>query len=99
MAELSLGARGTEQSIAVDINARGQMVGIIEEDDGRQRAILYDQRPIELGTLGGSDSFTRDINNQGDVVGTAQNASGYWRAFVVRHGERMLDLGTLGGNS
>ena len=99
MAELTLGASGKEQSIAVDINARGQMVGIIEEDDGRQRAILYDRRPIELGTLGGSDGFTRDINNGGDVVGTAQNAAGYWRAFVVRHGQPMQDLGTLGGNS
>jgi probable HAF family extracellular repeat protein len=99
MHELTLGARGKEASIAVDINAHGQMAGIIEEEDGRQRAILYDRRPRELGTLGGSDSFTRGLNAGGDVVGTAQNSAGYWRAFVVRHGERMRDVGTLGGNS
>lgn len=100
MAELTLGAIGKEQSIAVDINKRGQMAGIIiEEDTDRQRAVLYDGRPIELGTLGGSEGFTKGINAEGDVVGTAQSAGGYWRAFVVRHGQRMQDLGTLGGNS
>jgi probable HAF family extracellular repeat protein len=94
-----LGEKHDEASIAVDINAAGQVAGIIEEDSGRQRAVVWDQRLIELGTLGGSDSFTKGINLRGDVVGSSIDANGHWRAFVYRAGQSMRDLGTLGGGS
>jgi len=94
-----LGEKHDEASIAVDINAAGQVAGIIEEDSGRQRAVLWDKRLIELGTLGGSDSYTRSINAGGDVVGSAQDSDRHWRAFVHRAGLAMRDLGTLGGSS
>lgn len=94
-----LGEKHDEASIAVDINAAGQVAGIIEEDSGRQRAVLWDKRLVELGTLGGSDSFTRGINAGGDVVGSAMDSNRNWRAFVYRAGLSMRDLGTLGGTS
>src|SRR5476649_2272293 len=87
-----LGERGNEASIAVDINASGQVAGIIEEESGRQRAVLWNKRLVELGTLGGSDSFTTGINVGGDAVGSAQDGVGHWRAFVSRAGLAMRDL-------
>lgn len=95
-----LGEGAGESSIAVDINSAGQVAGIIiDEESGRQRAVLWDKRLIELGTLGGSEAYTRGINAGGDVVGTAQDSNGRWRAFVHRAGLAMRDLGTLGGGS
>jgi probable HAF family extracellular repeat protein len=92
-------ANSKEGSIAVDINANGRVAAVIEDEDGKQRAVLYDKGVLELGTLGGSDSYTKGINDDGVVVGSAQDGKGHWRAFLVRKGERMRDLGTLGGGS
>lgn len=92
-------ANSKEASIAVDINANGQVAAVIEDEDGKQRAVLYDKGLLELGTLGGSDSYTKGINDDGLVVGSAQDGKGHWRAFLVRKGEPMRDLGTLGGGS
>jgi probable HAF family extracellular repeat protein len=94
-----LGEKPDESSIAVDMNTVGQVAGIIEDDSGRQRAVLWDKRLIELGTLGGSDSYTKGINAGGDVVGSSLDSDRHWRAFVYRAGLSMRDLGTLGGGS
>src|SRR5471032_2833537 len=100
LSPVGIAVKSAEASIAVDINAAGQVAGIIQNDEeGSQRAILYDKRVIELGTLGGSDSYTKGINAGGDVVGAAQNSDGHWRAFIYRCGLGMRDLGTLGGGS
>ena len=94
------GEHQNQASIAVDINARGQVAGIIEDQDYHQRAVLFEQqRLVELGTLGGPDAYTKGINADGAIVGAAQNTSKRWRAFVWRAGEGMRDLGTLGGAS
>lgn len=97
---LGIAVRNEEASIAVDINARGQVAGIIQNvEEGTQRAILYDRQVIELGTLGGGESYTKGINASGEVVGTAQNSRRQWRAFIYSKAGGMRDLGTLGGNS
>lgn len=97
---LGIAVNKDEASIAVDINARGQVAGIIQNvEEGTQRAILYDRRVIELGTLGGAESYTKGINADGLVVGTAQNSRRQWRAFLYSKERGMRDLGTLGGNS
>jgi N-acetylmuramoyl-L-alanine amidase CwlA len=36
-------ANSKEASIAVDINANGQVAPVIEDEDGKQRAVLYDK--------------------------------------------------------
>jgi len=97
---LGIAVKHEEASIAVDINARGQVAGIIQNvEEGTQRAILFDRQVIELGTLGGGESYTKGINASGEVVGTAQNSRKQWRAFIYSKERGMRDIGTLGGNS
>lgn len=99
-AEPGFGERPGESSVAVDANRLGQVAGVIEDGEGRRRAVVYAQgRVAELGTLGGSDSYTTAINASGLVTGSAQNAEGRWRAFIHTPGQGMRGLDTLGGNS
>ncbi|GAB2845006.1 hypothetical protein GCM10027277_11290 [Pseudoduganella ginsengisoli] len=87
-----------ESSQAYDANRSGQVVGMIESEDGRRRAVLFEYGKVtELGTLGGSDSEARAINAAGMITGAAQNREGRWRAFVYETRKGMTDLGTLGG--
>jgi probable HAF family extracellular repeat protein len=95
-----MGERKTESSTLTGINAAGEWVGEIKDEDGRRRAILMSQgRHIELGTLGGSDSTANAINNQGVVTGGALTAGNAWHAFRYDEALGMRDLGTLGGSS
>lgn len=87
-----------ESSQAYDANRAGQVVGMIEGEDGRRRAVLYEYGKVtELGTLGGSDSEARAVNAAGMIVGAAQNRQGRWRAFLYEVRKGMTDLGSLGG--
>jgi probable HAF family extracellular repeat protein len=87
-----------ESSQAYDANRAGQVVGMIEGQDGRRRAVLYEYGKVtELGTLGGSDSEARAINAAGMIAGAAQNREGRWRAFLYEVRKGMTDLGSLGG--
>jgi len=95
-----MGESRTESSTMTGINAAGEWVGEIKDEDGRRRAILMSQgRHIELGTLGGSDSTANAINNQGVITGGALTASNAWHAFRYDEALGMRDLGTLGGSS
>lgn len=95
-----MGERRTESSTMTGINAAGEWVGEIKDEDGRRRAVLMSQgRHIEIGTLGGSDSTANAINNQGTVTGGALTASNAWHAFRYDEVQGIRDLGTLGGTS
>ena len=95
-----MGERKTESSSMTGVNAAGEWVGEIKDEDGRRRAILMSQeRRIEIGTLGGSDSTANAINNQGVITGGALTANNAWHAFRYDEALGMRDLGTLGGNS
>lgn len=95
-----MGERKTESSSMTGINAAGESVGEIKNEDGRRRAILMSQgRRIEIGTLGGSDSTANAINDQGVVTGGALTASNAWHAFRYDEAQGIRDLGTLGGSS
>lgn len=95
-----MGERKTESSTMTGINAAGEWVGEIKDEEGRRRAILMSQgRRIEIGTLGGSDSTANAINNQGIVTGGALTAGNVWHAFRYDEALGMRDLGTLGGSS
>ncbi len=89
-----------ESSIAIAANAHGQVAGVIENEEAKQRAVIYDKgRTIDLGTLGGADSYSAGINDQGEVTGGAQVRKGNWHAFLYSQDLGMRDLGTLGGPS
>jgi probable HAF family extracellular repeat protein len=95
-----MGERRTESSSMTGINAAGEWVGEVKDEDGRRRAILMSQgRRIEIGTLGGSDSTANAINNQGVITGGALTANNSWHAFRYDEALGMRDLGTLGGSS
>lgn len=95
-----MGERKTESSTTTGINASGEWVGEIKDEDGRRRAILMSQgRRIEIGTLGGSDSTANAINNQGTITGGALTTGNAWHAFRYDQAHGMRDLGTLGGSS
>jgi probable HAF family extracellular repeat protein len=93
-------AKGDQSTIAYDVNASGQVAAVLEDDDGRQRGILYENGKVtELGTLGGDFSDVKKINPSGEIIGSAQNREGHWRAFIYDSKNGMRDLGTLGGPS
>jgi probable HAF family extracellular repeat protein len=52
---------------------------------------------IDLGTLGGENSEAKAINKSGQIVGWSITASGETHAFLKNPGQKMKDLGTLGG--
>ncbi|HEY0061792.1 MAG TPA: HAF repeat-containing protein [Telluria sp.] len=98
----SLGIKGPngEQTVAYDVNARGQVAAVLEDEEGNQRGVLFDQgRLTELRSLGGGYSDAKAINDDGMVVGSAQGADRHWKAFVYERMRGMRELGTLGGDS
>ena len=73
-----LGMLGGTDSVASDINGRGQIVGYsdtkLKDAIGNERdhAFLWQNgRMRDLGTLGGEDSAAEAINERGQVVGWA----------------------------
>jgi probable HAF family extracellular repeat protein len=95
-----LGEKKGESSAIMDVNAAGETVGEIRDEDGNRRAILISQdRKVEMGTLGGGESFANAINNAGVVTGAALTAKNAWHAYRYDEGLGMRSLGTLGGNS
>ncbi|UUZ47804.1 hypothetical protein LP420_32585 [Massilia sp. B-10] len=86
-----------EATIAYDMNARGQVAAVLEDDEGRQRGVLYEQGKVtELRSLGGGYSDAKAINEQGQVVGSAQGADRRWKAFVFRARQRHARAGHPG---
>ncbi|MGO4380898.1 HAF repeat-containing protein [Pseudoduganella sp. RAF19] len=95
-----MGEKRDESSAIMDVNAAGETVGEIKDEDGNRRAILISNgRNIEIGTLGGNESVANAINNSGLVTGAALTATNAWHAYRYDESLRMRDLGTLGGNS
>lgn len=89
-----------EQTVAFDINARGQAAVVLEDDDGYQRAVLYEKGKLtDLGSLGGKFSDAKAINDKGQIIGSARTGEGKWRAFLFDRVHGMRALGTLGGRS
>lgn len=102
----SLGTmHGAQRSTALDINNRGQIVGLgniapdFEPNGNDEHAFFYEHGVMnDLGTLGGRNSTANAINDRGQVAGTSDIVpvdSGQQRAFLYTTNGGMRDLGTL----
>jgi probable HAF family extracellular repeat protein len=87
-------------SSAIDINARGDIVGVSDRDAGLVPTIAFAWRGGVMRDLGmrrgAIASFARAINRAGDIAGEATLASGAFHALLWQRG-RIVDLGTLRG--
>lgn len=96
----SLGTLGGHQSVAIDINDSGQVVGGAQAAGGYIRPFRWaNDMMTDLGTLGGESGSilhrAQAINTSGDVVGMSYTAGGDAHAFL--HDGSMTDLGVLTG--
>ncbi len=67
---------GTFYSVAIGINAAGQVVGRSFAGGGAHHAFLYSGGVMsDLGTLGGTFGEASGINDAGQVVGTSRTTS------------------------
>jgi probable HAF family extracellular repeat protein len=96
--------RYRDESVATDINDRGEVVGYTSTGDPTytpERAFLWraDAGVTDLGTLEGGWARARAVNNAGQVVGVSDAVDPYHpaRAFLWQRGVGMLPLPLVRG--
>jgi len=97
---IDLGTLDSTGSAALDVNARGQVVGYTHSSVGSDHAFLWTRKSgmINLGTLGGS-AHAYAVNDNGQVVGDSGTVDdGKFHAVSWTGAGGMIDLGTLGGS-
>jgi probable HAF family extracellular repeat protein len=98
----SLGTLGGTQSVGMDINDSGQVVGGAQNGSGNFRPFRWQNGTMtNLGTLGGEsasvDHRAESINSSGDVCGRSYTSGGAKRGFFWDGS--MTDLGVLTGGT
>jgi len=98
-----LGSLGGAWSVAMGINASGQVVGSSYMPGNVQEHAFITgangQGMRDLGTLGGQSSYASAVNDSGQAVGSYYGQGNPGRAFITdANGQGMRDLGTLGGS-
>lgn len=95
-----LGTLGGDAGEAIAINAAGTVVGVARNEQGHDRAFVWNSKAgmSELVTLGGPNARATGINSAGVIVGSSQNVSGHLRPCRWINGVP-ADLGTFGGTT
>ena len=89
-----------ESTIAYDVNARGQVAAVLQDEEGRQRGVLFEKGVLtELTPADGKYSDAKGINPTGEIIGSASQKDGTWRAFLFDRVRGRRELPTLGGPS
>ncbi len=97
---LGIVAPAGESTIAYDINARGQVAAVLQDEEGRQRGVLFENGVLtELTPADGKYSDAKGINPEGTIIGSAGQKDGTWRAFLFDRAKGQRQLPTLGGPS
>lgn len=100
---INLGNFGGSNIAARSVNSSRQVVGYARPTDSTNyKAFLYEYGEMKnLGTLeSGLISYAYSINEYGQVVGQSHtNKSGTTSEAFIYEDEKMMGLGTLGGNS
>lgn len=102
-----LGTLGGADSLAFDINKRGQVAGQSFTNSTPNQStglptlnpfLWEDGKMKDLGSLGGTLSFVNIMNDRGQVVGQSNLAGDKTAHPFLWDGRMLKDLGTLGGN-
>ena len=96
-----LGTLGGNTSVAVDINASGQVIGMSDVSGGGQHGFIWTSGGgmQDLSTLlGYPASGVAAINDAGQIAGSYVAPGGGTHAFLYTPGSGLRDLGTLGGD-
>jgi len=96
-----LGTLGGNESEALAVNGRGQVVGHSRVGGAVVKhafAIPEPGRMLDLGSLGGAGttSIAHDVNDAGSAVGLTETRTGQPHAFLWTAVDGMRDLGALG---
>jgi probable HAF family extracellular repeat protein len=99
-----LGTLGGNESEALAVNRRGQVVGHSRVGGAVVKHAFVIPQPgsmVDLGSLGGAGttSIAHDVNEEGAVVGLADTRTGQPHAFLWTAADGMRDLGALGAAS
>ena len=86
--------RGGQDSAAVAINERGQIIGSSDTASGWGHAFVWEKGRTTDLTLGGKASRALAINERGQVVGWSDTASAPGHGFLWQNG-KMRDLGSF----
>lgn len=92
-----LGTLGGTFAYGIDINDRGEVVGISADSSGGTRPFIWRNGVIrDLGAFPLENVLAVRINNGGQVLGVTQPLEGFERPFLWKDGVVTL-IGTLGG--
>src|SRR5439155_25220728 len=95
---VDLGTLGDSDSVALAVNAGGQVVGGVSGTRNHAFSWTRGEGMIDLGTLGGTTgdfSMAVAVNDSGEVGGSS-SLNGAQHAISWTRAAGMIDLGTLG---